>query len=262
MKIKAPQRFKGHARALRYWFRTTRGLFGRYPRECTVCGHKGRFFAYGSQLSLGINTDALCPMCLSLERHRLMALCDRQKQIFAGKEILHFAPERGFKAYVQSCQPSKYLTCDLIDSGVDLKIDIESIDIADNSFDLVICSHVLEHVNDRLAIRELWRITRPGGMVVTMVPVVEGWERSFEDLTKKNSERDRILYFNQHDHVRMFGRDFRNRLSIPGFRVEEFTAVEPYVSRYGLLRGEKVFLAIKPAEQDQSFDAGVRYHRH
>jgi SAM-dependent methyltransferase len=175
-----------------------------------------------------------------------MALCDQQKQLFAGKEILHFAPEQGLKAYVKSRQPRKYVTCDFMDAGADLKINIESIDIADHFFDVIICSHVLEHVNDNLAIPELWRITRPGGMVVVMVPLIEGWNKTFEDSTKVQSEADRILYFNQHDHVRMFGRDFRDRLSAPGFQLEEFTAVEPYVARHGLLRGEKVFLARKP----------------
>jgi SAM-dependent methyltransferase len=249
MKIKAPQPLKGHARALRYGFRVARALFGKFPRECTVCGYKGYFYAYGNPLSLGINVDALCPRCLSLERHRLMALCDREKQLFTSKGVLHFAPERGLKAYVQSRQPRKYVTCDLLDPAADLKINIESMNMADHCFDLIICSHVLEHVNDHLAIPELWRITRPGGMVIAMVPLVEGWNVSFEDSTKTANEADRILYFNQRDHVRMFGRDFRDRLTAPGFQLEEFTAVEPYVSRHGLLRGEKVFLAKKPVDR-------------
>ena len=250
MKIKAPQPVKGYARTLRYGFRVAKSIFGRFPRECTVCGYKGRFFAYGNPFSLGINIDALCPKCLSLERHRLLALCDQEKQLFAGKVILHFAPERGLKAYVKSRQPAKYVSCDLMDPTADLKINIEAMNIADQSFDLVICSHVLEHVNDALAIPELWRITRPGGLVIAMVPLIEGWDKSFEDSRKAANEADRILYFNQHDHIRMFGRDFRDRLISPGFQLEEFTAVEPYVSRYGLLRGEKVFIARKPVIDD------------
>ena len=69
---------------------------------------------------------------------------------------------------------------------------------------------------------------------------------SLRHTTARNSEPDKILYFNQEDHIRMFGSDFRDRLKAPGFEVEEFTAVEPYVSRHALIRGEKVFLCRKP----------------
>ncbi|MES1156105.1 MAG: methyltransferase domain-containing protein, partial [Pseudorhodoplanes sp.] len=104
-----------------------------------------------------------------------------------------------------------------------------------------ICLHVLEHVDDKAAIAELYRVVRPGGLLIAMFPIVEGWDETFEDSTKSSAE-ERLLYFGQHDHARFFGRDARVRLAMPGFVVEEFTAVEPYVSRYGLMRGEKVFL--------------------
>ncbi|MGE3149535.1 MAG: class I SAM-dependent methyltransferase [Pseudorhodoplanes sp.] len=121
------------------------------------------------------------------------------------------------------------------------------IDLPDNSFDVVYCSHVLEHVDEARAIPELYRIVRPGGTLLAMVPLIEGWDQSFIDDSKTTSEADRTLYFNQEDHIRFYGKDFRKRLEQPGFRVEEFTAVEPDVSRHALIRGEKVFVCRKPA---------------
>lgn len=246
MRIRAPGPLKPYARTLRYTARFLRSMLGRFPRECTVCGYKGRFFAYGNPFALGVNIDALCPKCLSLERHRLWAICERTRGLVPGKDVLHFAPEKGLRDYVRARGPKSYVTCDYMDEAVDLKLNIEKLDVADNAYDLVICSHVLEHVNDRLAIPELHRIVRPGGILLAMVPLFEGWETSFEDPTKTKNATDRLLYFNQHDHVRAYGRDFRTRLSGAGFSIEEFTAEEPDVSRHGLIRGEKVFICRKP----------------
>lgn len=240
------QPIRSYLGTVRYGVRMAGSLFGKFPRECTVCGYKGRFLAFDNPLHLGLNLDCRCPRCRSLERHRLVALCDREKNLFAGKEILHFAPEPGMRSYILGRKPKRYVTCDYAPDIADLRINIEKIDLPDNSFDFVYCSHVLEHVDDARAIPELYRIVRPGGMALVMVPLIEGWERSFIDASKTETEAERTLYFNQEDHVRMFGSDFRDRLRAPGFEVEEFTAVEPDVSRHGLIRGEKVFLCRKP----------------
>jgi SAM-dependent methyltransferase len=246
MHLRAPRPLKPYARTLRYTYRVLRYAFGRFPRHCTVCGYEGHFFAYGNTFALGTNIDAMCPSCLSLERHRLMAICERREELVAGNDVLHFAPEEGMRKYFLSRHPKSYTTCDYMDEAADLKLNIEKLDLADNAFDVVICSHVLEHVDDRRAIPELFRVVRPAGVVLAMVPLFEGCEASFEDPAKTTTEADRILYFNQHDHVRAYGRDFRQRLRDAGFEVEEFTAVEPDVSRHGLIRGEKVFICRKP----------------
>jgi SAM-dependent methyltransferase len=239
-------RLRPYVWSLRSGLRAVRFMFGRFPRECPVCGYKGYFFAYANPLALGINIDSLCPSCLSHERHRLLVLSDRKKNLFEGREILHFAPEFGLMKYVQSRKPYRYLTCEFGGRGADLDINIEKINLADNEFDVVICCHILEHVNDRVAIAELFRVLRNGGTLVAMTPVIEGWQETFEDQSKQKTIEDRILYFNQHDHLRFFGSDLRNRLAQAGFEVDEYTAVEPDVSRYGLIRGEKVFLCRKP----------------
>jgi SAM-dependent methyltransferase len=239
-------RLRPYVWSLRSGLRTVRFLFGRFPRECSVCGYKGRFFAYANPLALGINIDSLCPGCQSHERHRLLVLADRKKNLFEGKDILHFAPEFGMMKYVRSRNPRRYVTCQFGGHGADLDINIEKINLDDGGFDLVICCHILEHVNDSLAIPELFRILRKGGTLIAMTPVIEGWQETFEDEAKQKTTDERILYFNQHDHVRFFGVDLRARLRGAGFEVDEYTAVEPEVSRYGLIRGEKVFLCRKP----------------
>jgi SAM-dependent methyltransferase len=239
-------RLRPYVWSLRSGFRTVRFLFGRFPRECPVCGYKGRFFAYGNPLALGINIDSLCPSCLSHERHRLLVLGDRKNNLFEGKEILHFAPELGLMKYVQSRKPRRYVTCEFGGRRADLNINIEKINLGDSEFDVVICCHILEHVNDSLAIAELFRVLRKGGILVAMTPVIEGWQETFEDQSKQKATDDRILYFNQHDHLRFFGSDLRARLRRAGFAVDEYTALEPDVSRCGLIRGEKVFLCWKP----------------
>ena len=239
--IAAPRPLKPYARALRFAFKSVSRLFGNHhPRECPVCGYKGRFFSYGFPLV----ADVLCPNCLSLERHRALALSQRDEAIFSGKDILHFAPEPGMRRLVERASPRTYRTCDLFARNVDLKINVEQIDLPDASFDLVLCLHVLEHVDDRRALAELHRILRPAGLLVLMVPIEEGWDATYENEAIVDRQ-DRLIHFGQEDHVRYYGRDFTQRVESAGFKVKTWTSCEPDVRRYGLKRGEKVFLAMK-----------------
>jgi ubiquinone/menaquinone biosynthesis C-methylase UbiE len=125
---------------------------------------------------------------------------------------------------------------------VDFRVDICAIDLPDQSFDLVICVHVLEHVpDDRQAMAELRRILRPSGMAVVMVPMEEGLDETYENPAIV-SRRDRLIHFGQEDHVRYYGRDVRDRLREAKFSIREWVSKEPYVIRHGLRRGERVFL--------------------
>jgi len=239
--LKAPRPLKPYARALRFGWKSFVRLFGaRHPRSCTVCGHHGRFFSYGYPLV----ADVLCPGCLSLERHRLLALYLSENKVFAGKDVLHFAPEEGMTRIVKQQGPSKYTTCDLFASNVDLKINIEQIALPDESFDRVLCLHVLEHVDDRKAMAEIHRILKPGGVAIVMVPIEEGWDTTYEN-PAITAPAERLYHFGQEDHVRYFGRDLRDRLKAAGFSLNEYTAHEPYVLNHGLKRGEKVFVCTK-----------------
>jgi SAM-dependent methyltransferase len=113
-----------------------------------------------------------------------------------------------------------------------------------NSVDVVIANYVLEHVDDRAALCELNRILAPRGRLITTVPIIEAWERTYEN-PQITREADRARHFVQEDHVRHYGRDFRDRVKSLGFSLSEFQADGPSTARYGLIRGECVFIASK-----------------
>ena len=232
---------KPWSKTSRYASKSIKRLFGAsYPRTCTVCSHKGRFFSYGYPLT----ADVICPSCLSLERHRALAIYDQRNNLFRGKDILHFAPEPFLSALIRGRGVKSYMTCDLYAKNVDRRFDVQSIDLPDQSFDLVICLHVLEHVSDdHKAMTELRRVLRPTGQAVLMVPIEEGLEETYENSAIVTRE-DRLIHFGQEDHVRFYGRDFRDRLREAGFSVSEWTSREPDVFRHGLRRGEKIFLCM------------------
>lgn len=233
--------------------RTVRRSMGKFPRECPLCGHKGKFLGYGYPYVC----DILCPKCGTLERHRLLSLACRDHDFFRNRDVLHFAPEPAIRKLVLKHKPRSYTTADLFAPGVDRKENIEALKIEDAAFDVIVCLHVLEHVNDRKAVSELFRVLRPGGTLIAMFPIVEGWDETYENSARTTPE-ERLLHFGQHDHARFFGRDARHRLARPGFAVEEYTAVEPNVSRYGLSRGEKVFICTRPAtDKSVALDHGA-----
>ena len=126
---------------------------------------------------------------------------------------------------------------------------IEALYFNDHSFDLILCSHVLEHVDDKLAFAEMWRILRPGGTAIILVPVCWGWPTTYENPAITRPE-DRAIHFGQRDHVRIYGADIRDRIKAAGFTLEEYTAQEPGVSMHRLVRGDKVFTARKAQAVD------------
>jgi SAM-dependent methyltransferase len=191
-----------------------------------------------------VRHEAACSKCSALERHRLFKVWyDRNEGVLSGKSVLHFAPEAAITRIVRP-RATGYLTADIVPGLADLTIDIERIDAADQSFDVIICFHVLEHVNDQAALSEMHRVLTVNGRLLLMTPVIEGWQHTYENPDIQSAE-DRELHFGQRDHVRVFGADLRNRVAAAGFAVSEFTAEEPYVSSLGLLRGEKLFICDK-----------------
>jgi SAM-dependent methyltransferase len=190
--------------------------------------------------------EAHCPRCKSLERHRLLKLwLDGNPPAIQGRDVLHFAREDCVTGFIKPLA-GRYVTADIDAGRADLVLNIERLDLPASSFDVAICSHVLEHVDDRKALAELYRILRPGGLCILAVPIVEGWDATFEDAAVTKPE-ERAVYFGQFDHIRYYGADFRDRIRKAGFSLSEFTAVEPHVTRHGLIRGEKIFLAHRPA---------------
>jgi SAM-dependent methyltransferase len=227
------------ARRYRFLWRLNQAMQGVLPRTCLVCGQRGLFRFFGMPARI----DACRPNCKSLERHRLFAMVDRQVGLVRGGDVLHFAPERALTDYLRK-RSSSYVSADLFAEGVDMKQNIEALTLRDRSFDLIFCSHVLEHVDDKRAIGELYRVLRPAGTLIAMVPICEGWETTYENPAITRPE-ERDIHFGQRDHVRYYGRDFAARLEQAGFVVTTHTASPEDIVTYGLLRGEEVYVCRK-----------------
>jgi SAM-dependent methyltransferase len=164
---------------------------------------------------------ARCPRCGSLERHRLLWLfLSSRPQLLAGaRRLLHIAPEPTMAALFKSVPGVHYISADLM-ADTNVRLDITALPFADGTLDAVVCNHVLEHVpDDRAAMRELRRVLSPRGWAILQSPLDRRRAATFEDFSIQDpAERERV--FGQHDHVRIYGRDYFDRLTRAGFHVE------------------------------------------
>ncbi len=187
-------------------------------RFCPVCGKSSRRFRPFGVIP---RDDAQCAHCGALERHRLLWLyVSTRTNLFDGrpKKVLHVAPEPCFEPRFRQRLGSGYITADLFDPTTMVRMDIMDIEYADQSFDVIYCSHVLEHVrDDRKALREFYRVLRSDGWAILLVPITA--KETFEDPSITTPE-GRLKAFGQHDHVRRYGPDYAGRLRDAGFRVD------------------------------------------
>ncbi|MEN0118246.1 MAG: methyltransferase domain-containing protein [Agrobacterium cavarae] len=161
-----------------------------------------------------------------------------------GAEILHFGAERCFVPEYKS-RASRYVMADAVPTREETQVDIQKIQYPDNTFDTVICHQILEHVvDDSAAMRELHRVVRPSGRVLLTTPVVTKWKSSLVDIGASDA-KTRDLLFGQSDHLRYYGADFKDSLQRVGFEIDEYIAQEPEVSKYSLVRGETIYVAMK-----------------
>jgi len=197
--------------------------------------------------------NAQCPRCGSLERHRLLWLyLQSRTNLFSAKHrLLHVAPEPVLQQHIQAHPDIDYVSADIDSPLASIKMDLTAIPHHAQSFDVILCSHVLEHIeNDQQAMRELFRILKPGGWAILQVPLDPERETTFEDPSITSPE-DRLRFFNQHDHVRIYGRDYKDRLEQAGFTVYAERYVqelgEKATTRYCLDKNETVYLCLKVA---------------
>ncbi len=179
-----------------------------------------KFLPYGYEKQ---RQNVLSPGTLSLERHRLMWLyLQNETDFFTEKlKVLHFAPEQSFYKRFRKMKNLDYTTCDLNSPIADVKADIQNLPFEDNSFDVIFCNHVLEHVeDDKKALSELYRVMKAGGWGIFQVPVRYQLEKTFEDPTITD-KKERIEKFGQYDHVRVYGTDYYSTLESIGFKVEK-----------------------------------------
>ncbi|WP_395044724.1 class I SAM-dependent methyltransferase [Flavobacterium sp.] len=233
-------------------------------------------YGYGNQ-----RNNVLSPSTLSLERHRLLwiylqnetdffqsELVSESKEINSDSlvsnskriklrdtetnsqlKVLHFAPEQEFYKRFKKQTNIEYTTTDLLSPLADVKADICNLPFQDNQYDIILCNHVLEHIpDDTKAMQELYRVLKPGGMGIFQIPQDLSRATTFSDDTIVD-QKERAKIFGQYDHVRVYGRDYFDKLRSIGFKVieEDYTSkLSPeLVTKYCLANGEIIPVCFK-----------------
>ncbi len=196
-------------------------------------------YGYGKQ-----RENALSPSTLSLERHRLLWLYLKEQTDFftVKKTVLHMAPEQCFLPIFRKQANLEYTTADLYSPIADVKADICDLPFDENSFDVVFCNHVLEHItDDTKAMQELYRVLKPGGMGIFQIPQDVSRATTYED-NSITDQKERAKIFGQYDHVRVYGRDYFDKLRSIGFKVDEIDYTQKItaemVEQFCLSKGE------------------------
>lgn len=203
-------------------------------------------YGYGTQ-----RNNVLSPSTLSLERHRLLWLYLQNETNFftAPKKVLHFAPEQEFYKRFKKQSNLDYTTTDLYSPLADVKADICNLPFEDDTYDIILCNHVLEHIpDDTKAMQELYRVLKPGGMGIFQIPQDIKRATTFTD-DSITDPKERAKIFGQYDHVRIYGMDYFNKLRSIGFQVEEVKYTETIspdlVEKYCLAKGEIIPVCFK-----------------
>jgi SAM-dependent methyltransferase len=219
--------------------------------ECPICeSHFRQFLPYGRGASA--RSNALCPNCLALERHRLMWLYLKEKTEFfrTPHKVLHIAPEACFIKRFEAMSNLDYITADIESPLAKVKMDIHAIPFPDNTFDVVFCNHVLEHVRDDIqALSEIRRVLKPEGWAILQVPFFStDLVATLEDASI-TSPADRLKHYGQEDHVRMYGNDYPQRITQSGLAVIEEKYVQEIppqqLEKYALPKGEIIYIGKK-----------------
>ena len=228
----------------RRWVRFTHRGHGV---QCPCCEREYAAFAADWN-----RPDAICPGCGAHERHRALWLHLRGMlaDVDGPFDFLHFAPEYALRRRIEQVPGLRYVTTDLNGKGVAVAADITHMPFDDASFDGVLCSHVLEHVDDdRSAMAELCRVLRPGGGAAVLVPLDLDRRETYEDPAVVTPEQRERAYW-QHDHMRLYAPDIADRLHEAGLEVEAVRMGEALpagaVRRHGILPGEVVFRCTRP----------------
>lgn len=195
--------------------------------------------------------NVLAPGTLSLERHRLLWLYLGETDFFSRRiKLLHFAPEQAFYKRFMAQSNLEYITTDIESPLAKVKADICNLPFEDNEFDVILCNHVLEHIkDDQTAMKELFRVMKPGGWGVFQIPLDRMRSTSFQD-DCITDPKERRKIFGQYDHVRVYGMDYFDTLRAIGFEVEEILLqkklTDQQIERYGLDPNEILPVCRKP----------------
>lgn len=228
------------------WLRPIIALFLKGTKYTDPIDGKSyrKFLPYGYQK---IRKNVLAPGTFSLERHRLFWIYLKNETDFFSatkKKVLHFAPEQAFFNQFKKIKKIDYTTTDLVSPLADVKADICNLPFKDNEFDYIFCNHVLEHIpDDNKAMSELFRVLAPNGIGIFQIPQDLSREFTFEDDSVTNP-KERAIIFGQYDHVRVYGRDYFDKLREIGFNVAaiDYTKklTKKEIDKYRLAQGELI----------------------
>jgi SAM-dependent methyltransferase len=230
--------------------------------HCPFCLYRGRSllpFGYDipvlfeKQIIGGGRRPSLCHNCKSSDRERLIYLYLTKKMCLpTGAEkmkVLHIAPEQRITQKLLQMNFKKYICGDLFAEGYDYPIHVQNMNLLnlplkEDTFDLIICNHVLEHIeDDRSAMRELYRVLKKGGKAILQVPISNILQITLEDFSiQKPQDRERV--FGQFDHVRIYGQDYPKRLEECGFKINRIN-ISAEFPKYGLNPQEDLFIVEK-----------------
>lgn len=236
-------------------FEARRWLYHGHRVRCPCCGVESRRF-----MANHLRRDAHCRGCFSVERHRAFRVFfDSWLNDNRPRRLLHFAPEPSLRHWLETLADVDYLTADIGRPDVDVLLDMADMGVRAETFDVIVASHVLEHVaDDRAAMRELWRILRPGGTALVMVPLDASRSVTFEDPAIATPEARHGAYW-QADHLRLYGRDFGDRLRTAGFEVElvrpSLTMAAGEARRLGLATDPAIYRQYNAAPVDEIYVA-------
>lgn len=232
--------------------------------KCPIChAHFDEYLQTGTMAKVwkqygGVGAgvrNAVCPVCHSTDRERLVYLFFRDYYFAENKDkhikLLHIAPESNLSKYLMMHTNVEYTAGDKRCEGYaypDYVQDVDIMDlhdIADNTYDVLVCNHVLEHVpDDIVAMKELQRVMKPDGIAILQIPYAQKLEKTFEDKTILTSEA-RFEAYGQNDHVRLYGMDYKDRLESAGFSVKISEISKDYPAKYGLNCDENLFVCYK-----------------
>lgn len=229
------------------WILLSKIIFYGHSRYCPICNsHIRKFYSPPNSK----RKNAMCPVCRSLERHRFLWVFLKTKtNLFDNsyKNFLHVAPERIFMIKFNKLKHLNYVTGDLFRGRSKIKLDACFLPFFDETFNILICNHVLEHIpDDRKAIKEFYRVMKKDSWAIITVPITE--KTTFEDPSIK-SPIERKKLFGQEDHVRKYGLDFKDRLKSAGFEVFIFKSkdfIAPDLSiKMGISDNDRIYYCIK-----------------
>ena len=215
-------------------------------------GHTAAILREVQIIGGGGRPEALCPGCGSLDRERLIYLYLREETdlLDTAKLILHIAPaprlEKMIRTNIGAREWIYYISAALEPGKAMVQMDLTDVQFPNNWFDVIICVHVLEHIeDDAKAMAELYRVLAPGGWALLQVPLSRVLEETLEDPGVRTPEQ-RYAAYGQRDHVRIYAEiDYVNRLRAAGFRVDGYNTDAETAERYGLDARERLYIGCK-----------------